>query len=155
MEYLSFPLPSPSLLWPFSGRLHGVGCVQHVASLGDKGVQTGKRSMGFGASRPGFWSPRYSPLSCVTWGQSLPSLIVSFLVCQILTLVSLFYSHFTNGPERGGKAVAPGPQHPAQGSFLYIWPLSSQGPGQGRSCGTHGSRCRGTDFGRLMTLGFS
>lgn len=33
------------------------------------------------------------------------------------TFLSLFYSHFTDGPERGGEAVAPRPPTPSPGLF--------------------------------------
>lgn len=70
--------------------------------------RTGKGSEDFGAGRPGFRSPHFS-LDCVTKHQSLPSLIVSVLVCQMLTLLNVFHSHLTSGSGKGSKAVVPGP----------------------------------------------
>lgn len=60
-----------------------MGHEQGVVSLGGKGGQIGKRSKGFGASRPGFRSslgPHISSLGRVTERQSLPS------DCQFLRL---------------------------------------------------------------------
>lgn len=57
-----------------------MGHGQGVVSLGGKGGQIGKRSKGFGASRPGFRSPHISSLGRVTEHQSLPS------DCQFLRL---------------------------------------------------------------------
>ena len=47
----------------------------------DERSPTGKRGEGFGAGRPEI--PTRFLTECVTRGQSLPSLIVSFLTCQM------------------------------------------------------------------------
>lgn len=50
-----------------------MGHGQGVVSLRGEGGQIGKRSKGFGASRPGFWSLHISSPGRVTERQSLPS----------------------------------------------------------------------------------
>ena len=52
------------------------------------------------------------------------------------TLLSLFYSHFTDGPERGSKAGL----KPSTGLFPLLLAIVVSGVWQGQSQGTHGGR---------------
>ena len=70
------------------------------------------------------------------------------------TFLTLFYSHFTMAQRGEARQWRPGPQHPAQGSFLYPWPLSSHESGPGHSQGTHcGQLMRRPSFLKMSGTG--
>lgn len=73
----------------------------------------------FGARRPRFWSPHF--LCCVTKHQFLPSLIVSFFICQILILLILFPAQ--RGAAKQWSLGRPGPRPGLFSSVLGRRPL--------------------------------
>lgn len=84
-----------------------MGHGQGVVSLRGEGGQIGKRSKGFGASRPGFWSLHISSLGRVTERQSLPS--VSLFVKYSLLYFILILQMLQRGVERQWSLGLPGP----------------------------------------------
>ena len=118
---LSCPLPIPSLVLPFPRNLQGLGHEQGIGQS-QRQKRPGWQEKGFGAVAGLGPGPHTASLGYVTQDQSLPSLIVSLLIYQILTLLDLIDSR--------GAWVAQSVQHPTSTQVMItnlVSPSSAAG----------------------------